>query len=431
MIYNNCIVVIINKEMKGDKMQEVTSTVLNKIIDEEAIEVHYQPVVSIVKKSIIGLEGLSRGIYGNELIDPLPLFKKASKEKRSIDLDRICRENVIENFLEIYSKHKDMLLFINVDGSTMTDETVGSGFLLNLVNKCNIKPENIVLEIVESKVSNVQALARFVNNYRSYGFLIALDDVGSGRSNLDRIAIIQPDIIKIDRVLVKDVHVDYYKQEVFKSLVSLSKTLGAMVVAEGIETEEEALKVVELGADMLQGFYFATPQKVTSSMIKTFNQPIRRVAAHYSAYLAERIRSQKVKHKEYEEVIKEALNEISKVEEKRFDFKLLDIINTYKVFECIYILDTTGVQVTDTVAAYGNYSKHKNLIFKPAKKGDDHSLKKYYYFLKNMKVSKYLTEPYISNATGTLCVTMSCVFKNLDNKKFILCVDLNPEIAYS
>jgi EAL domain-containing protein (putative c-di-GMP-specific phosphodiesterase class I) len=431
MIYNNCIVVIINKEMKGDKMQEVTSAVLNKIIDEEAIEVHYQPVVSIVKKSIIGLEGLSRGIYENELIDPLPLFKKASKEKRSIDLDRLCREKVIENFLEIYSKHKDMLLFINVDGSTMTDETVGSGFLLDLVNRCNIKPENIVLEIVESKVSNVQALARFVNNYRSYGFLIALDDVGSGRSNLDRISIIQPDIIKIDRVLVKDVHVDYYKQEVFKSLVSLSKTLGAMVVAEGIETEEEALKVVELGADMLQGFYFATPQKVTSSMIKTFNQPIRRVAAHYSAYLAERIRSQKIKHKEYEEVIKEALNEISKVEEKRFDFKLLDIINTHKVFECIYILDTAGVQVTDTVAAYGNYSKHKNLIFKPAKKGDDHSLKKYYYFLKNMKVSKYLTEPYISNATGTLCVTMSCVFKNLDNKKFILCVDLNPEIAYS
>jgi hypothetical protein len=202
-----------------------------------------------------------------------------------------------------------------------------------------------------------------------------------------------------------------------------------MVVAEGIETEEEALKVVEFGADMLQGFYFATPQKITSSMIKTFNQPIRRVASHYSAYLVESIRSQKIKYKEYQEAIKEALNEIGKVEEKRFDFKLLDIINTHKVFECIYILDTDGVQVTDTVAAYGNHSKHKNLIFKPAKKGDDHSLKKYYYFLKNMKVSKYLTEPYMSNATGTLCVTMSCVFKNLDNKKFILCVDLNPEIA--
>lgn len=408
-------------------MQDVNSSMLENIIKEKAVEVHYQPVVSIIKKCIIGIEGLSRGIFQNELIEPLPLFKKASKYKQSIVLDSICREKVIENFLEIYAKYKDMLLFINIDGSTMTDETSGSKFLINLVNDYNIKPENIVLEIVESKVNNVQALTKFIDDCRSHGFLIALDDVGSGRSNLDRITIAQPDIIKIDRAIVKDIHLDYYKQEVFKSLASLSKTLGAMVVAEGIETEEEALKAIELGADMLQGYYFATPQKITSSMIKTFNQPVRKVASHYSAYLAEKISFRKVKYKEYGDIIKKVLNELSQVEERRFDYKLLDIINEYKVFECIYVLDTKGMQVTDTVSAYNSYSKHKSLIFKPAKKGEDHSLKRYYYFLKNMKVSKYLTEPYISHATGNLCMTMSCVFKSMENKKFILCIDLNPD----
>ncbi|MCM8711422.1 EAL domain-containing protein [Clostridium sp. SYSU_GA19001] len=408
-------------------MKEVTSTILNNIIEEESIEVHYQPVVSIVKKSTIGLEGLSRGVFENELIDPLSLFKKASKDKKNVLLDRICREKVIENFCEIYLKHKDMLLFLNIDISTMTDETVGSGFVINLVNKYNIKPGNIVLEFVESKVSNVQALTRFIETYRNYGFLIALDDIGSGRSNLDRIAIVRPDIIKIDMAIVKEIHIDYYKQEVFKSLVSLSKTLGAMVVAEGIETEEEAMKAIELGADMLQGYYFATPQKISSSMIKTFNQPIRKVASHYSTYLEEKIRQQKTKSKEYGDIIKDILNEISQVDERRFDYKLFEIINNYKIIECIYILNPEGIQVTDTVSAYGNYLKRKSLIFKPAKKGEDHSLKKYYYFLKNMKVSKYLTEPYISNATGNLCMTMSCVFKSIDNKKFILCIDLNPD----
>lgn len=408
-------------------MKEVTSTMLSKIIEEESIEVHYQPVVSIVKKSTIGLEGLSRGIFENELIDPLPLFKKASKDKKSILLDRICREKAIENFSEIHSKHKDLLLFLNIDCSTMTDETVGSGFLINLVNKYNVKPGNVVLEFVESKVNNVQALTQFIDTYRNYGFLIALDDIGSGRSNLDRIAIVRPDIIKIDIAIVKEIHLDYYKQEVFKSLVSLSKTLGAIVVAEGIETEEEAMKAIELGADMLQGYYFATPQKISGSMIKAFNQPIRKVASHYSTYLAEKISLQKIKSKEYGEVIKDVLNEISRVDERRFDYKLLEIINKYKILECVYILNPEGIQVTDTVSAYGNYSKHKNLIFKPAKRGEDHSLKKYYYFLKNMKVSKYLTEPYISNATGNLCMTMSCVFKSIDNKKFILCADLNPD----
>jgi EAL domain-containing protein (putative c-di-GMP-specific phosphodiesterase class I) len=408
-------------------VQEVTTEILRSIIDDKAIEVHYQPIVSMIKKSIVGLEGLSRGVFENELVDPLPLFKKAAKEKQNVTLDRICREKVIENFIETYSKYKDMLLFINIDCSTLTDEIVGSGFITNLVSEYNIKPENIVIEIVESKVTNVQALTKFINTYRSKGFLIAIDDVGSGRSNLDRIIIVKPDIIKIDRAIVKDIHLDYYKQEVFRSLASLSKTLGAMIVAEGIETEEEAIKAVELGADMLQGYYLATPQKLSSNMVKTFNQQVRKIASHYSAYLSEKIAMQKSKDREIGEGIKKILNDISLVEEKRFDYKLLEFINTQNMFECIYILDSSGVQVTDTVASYNNYSKHKNLIFKPAKKGDDHSLKKYYYFLKNMKVSKYLTDPYISLATGNLCMTMSCVFKNCDNKKFILCVDFNPD----
>jgi EAL domain-containing protein (putative c-di-GMP-specific phosphodiesterase class I) len=408
-------------------MLDIRRELVNEIIEEKAIEVHYQPVVSIIKKSVIGLEGLSRGVVGNELIDPHLLFKKATKEKLNVQLDRLCREKVAEGFMEIYHKNKDLLLFMNIDGSTMTTETVGSGFLINLINEYNIKPENIVLEFVESKASDVDSLRRFVDTYRNYGFLIALDDVGSGHSNLDRIALAQPDILKIDRAIVKDMHIDYYKQEVFKSLVSLSKNLGAMVIAEGIETEEEALKAIELGADMLQGFYFATPQKLTPNIIKTFNQPIRKVASHYSTYLSEKINSQKSKHKEYGDMIKDVLNQLSLVEERRFDFTLLDIINNYRVFECIYILDPCGLQVTDTVTAYSNYSKHKNLIFQPAKKGEDHSLKKYYYFLRNMKLSKYITEPYISLATGNLCITMSCVFKNCENKKYILCVDLNPE----
>jgi len=167
----------------------IKTDILESIVEQRAIEVHYQPVVSIRKKTVIGLEGLSRGVIKNELIDPLTLFKKASKEKLNVQLDRICREKVAEGFKDIYKRNKDLLLFMNIDVSTMTNETVGSGFLINLVNEYDIKPESVVLEFVESKVSDVDALRRFVESYRSYGFLIALDDVGSGHSNLDRIAI--------------------------------------------------------------------------------------------------------------------------------------------------------------------------------------------------------------------------------------------------
>lgn len=403
--------------------------IFEEVVTKKSLEVHFQPIVSIVKKSVIGLEGLIRGHAESEnsLIDPITLFKIAAKEKQSVNLDRICSEKVMNDYVEIFSKHKDVLLFLNIDGSMMTEETGPSLYLVNLVNRFNLKPENIVLEIVESKVSSEQALNKFVNEHRNFGFLIAIDNVGSGRSNLDRIIVSEPDIIKIDRVIVKDMHLDYYKQEVFKSLVGLSKTLGALVIAEGIETEGEAMKAIELGADMLQGFYFASPQRISSNMLKSFNLPVRKVAANYYAYLLEKINLQKSKYKEYDNIIKEAISGLSAVEEKRFDYTLLEIINKYRIFECVYILDPSGIQVTDTVANYSGLSKHKNLIFKPAQKGDDHSLKKYYYFLKNMKLSKYLTEPYISLATGNVCVTLSNVFKNMEGRRFILCVDLNPD----
>jgi EAL domain-containing protein (putative c-di-GMP-specific phosphodiesterase class I) len=401
---------------------------LDDIIANKSIEVHFQPVVSIIKKCVVGFEGLSRGVIHTEdlLIEPLKLFKEAAKSKKTLSLDRLCRERVIEEFQELHSKNKDLLLFLNIDGSIMTDEIVGSGNVVNLISKHNFKPENIVIEIIESKVNNIEALHKFVNLYRSYGFLICLDDVGSGHSNLDRISIAEPDIIKIDRRIVRNMHLDYYKQEVFKSLVSLSKSLGSLIVAEGVESEEEALKAIELGADMLQGYYFGSPQKLSGNMIKTFNLPIRRVALNYSSYLAEKINNQKSRHKEFSDIIKDVLLNLAAVEEKRIDFELLNIISKYKMFECIYILDPSGIQVSDTVTQYINCTKHKNLIFQPAKKGEDHSLKKYYYFLRNMRLSKYLSEPYISLATGNLCITMSCVFKTSENKKFILCIDINP-----
>lgn len=401
---------------------------LNNIIKQRAVEVHYQSVVSVIRKSIIGFEGLSRGIASSgDLIPPLDLFKAATTSEERVSLDRLCRDKVMEAFVPINQKQKDLLLFVNIDGSAITEEVVGSGFIINLTSKYNLKPENIVLEIVESEVIDISSLTKFIQNQRNYGFLIALDDVGSGHSNLDRITIAKPDIVKIDSVIIRNMHVDYYKQEVFKSLVSLSKTLGALVVAEGIETEEEAMKAIELGADMLQGYYFSRPQPIDVSLIKNFKTPVRKLANHYSRYLSEKINIQKKRHKEYSDTIKDVLDDLSEYEEKRFDFKLMEIIDTYDIFECLYILDPNGIQVTDTITPFANYSKQKGLIFHPAEKGEDHSLKKYYYFLKNMKLSKYITEPYISLATGNLCITMSCVFKNAENNKFILCADLNPD----
>jgi EAL domain-containing protein (putative c-di-GMP-specific phosphodiesterase class I) len=118
---------------------------------------------------------------------------------------------------------------------------------------------NIVIEIVESDTEDTEALIRFVKSYRECGFNIALDDVGTGHSNFDRISLLRPDIIKIDRSIISGIATDYFKQEIFKSLAKLSKGIGSLILAEGVETKEEILCCLEYGADLLQGYFFSRP----------------------------------------------------------------------------------------------------------------------------------------------------------------------------
>jgi predicted signal transduction protein with EAL and GGDEF domain len=125
----------------------------------------------------------------------------------------------------------------------------------------NINPGNIVIEINESKVRDFEALRQFCDTYRRLGFMVALDDVGTGFSNMDRIPRVKPDIIKICNTLVRNIQNDYYKQGVIRSLISMSNMIGALVIAEGVETKEETIEILRLGGHMMQGYFFAKPQQ--------------------------------------------------------------------------------------------------------------------------------------------------------------------------
>ena len=137
-----------------------------------------------------------------------------------------------------------------------------------------INPRNVVIEISEINVLSNAVLKRFVDTYRQYGFMVALDDVGTGFSNMDRILLVRPDIIKIDISLVRNIHLDFYKQGVFKSLVILANKIGALVIAEGVEVEEEAIQVLRLGSHMIQGFHLSLPGELLDETALFCNQKI-------------------------------------------------------------------------------------------------------------------------------------------------------------
>jgi len=287
----------------------------------------------------------------------------------------------------------------------------------------SLRPGNIIIKIVESEAKNLSALTQFVQNYKNLGCLIALDDFGAGYSNLDRVAVIRPDIIKIDRLLIQDINQEYYKQEIVKSLVGLAHKLGALALAEGVENEKEALVTLELGADMLQGYYFSKPVSISEVCIERYQSLIDRIGTDFRTALVQKRREQKVQRGKLNIMVNGFTAALSETNESDFDEKILEFLNSHSSLECIYVLDEWGLQISDTIYDPTKFSEEKRTIFSPARKGADQSLKEYYWMIDaDMKV--IITEPYISMASGNRCVTISALFNNIQDNKYILCLDV-------
>ena len=406
-------------------MQLVSNQIdIRAIIAQEQISIYFQPILSLAKKSVIGLEALCRGNYNNKVIMPSVLFDLALKNGVTLDLDRLCRRKALEAFKPISEKNNDLILFLNFDASIIDQGVVGSGHLLNTVSELGLQAEKIVIEIIESKVKDIQSLVSFIKSYRSYGFMIALDDVGTGHSNLNRITMAKPDIFKIDRSIIDHIDQDFYKQEILKSLVNLSRKIGVLVVAEGIERESEAIMGLDIGVDMLQGFYFARPEpadKIDAGLLmpnKTY------IANKFKEYNMRKTSTRRSHKQEYAYILNEMVNELALIAISQMDNKMQELVNRFTCLECVYILDENGFQVSDTLFGTDKEPLNIKSIFQPAPRGSDHSMKDYYYLLLGLGQSANYTEPYISLASGNLCVTVSTWMSNLDGIRSVLCLDI-------
>ena len=397
------------------------------ILDQELIEVHFQPIFSIREKKIVGFEGLSRGIHpaSGKLIPPLPLLKLAKEADLTLELDRLMRKKIMESFKQFCPQPHDLILSLNFETSVI-DKEIGSLQLIQLCHQLNLDPSNIVIEILEAKIKSVDALAKFVHIHREHGFLIALDDVGKGHSNFDRIPVIQPDIIKIDRSLVTNLHEDYYRQEIFKSLVQLSQKIGALALAEGVETEEERLASLELGADLLQGFYFSEPQEPSVEYTQLVASILDPVADKFKKQMVEKLNIRKIQHERYNLMIENLVGELSNLKEEQLEGELPSALSNHSIAKAIYVLNEKGIQITD-MCCKTDQQRRKG-IFRMPPKGTDYSTRDYYYFLieGGFNRESYTSDPYISPATGLFCLTISTRFKDKKGKNLILCVDVVP-----
>src|SRR5262249_10274375 len=146
-------------------------------------------------------------------------------------------------------------LFVNLHTMDLLDED-----LLSPDSPLSRIANRVVLEITErASLDGVKDVRSRIAALREMGFRIAIDDFGAGYAGLASFALLEPEIVKLDIMLVGDIHVNATKQKLVKSMAELCKDMGIMVVGEGVETAEVRDALVALGCDLLQGYFFARP----------------------------------------------------------------------------------------------------------------------------------------------------------------------------
>ncbi len=406
---------------------------LEQLLAAQGVVCHFQPLLSMRSQALLGVEALCRGVHprGGALVPPQRLFGLAGQGPRLIDLDRLCRQRALQAFAELSRRHPGLILHLNFESALLDMGVVGSGHLRDLVRQLGLDPGRIVIEIVESRVSDLGALERFVVEHKDYGFLLALDDVGSGHSNLERIAIIQPDVLKIDRSLIGGLDRQYHKQEVTRALLNLAGKIGALVVAEGVEREEEALLALEMGVDVLQGYYLARPGPGLQEL-RGCEERGRQLAASFRRYTVEKIAAKKAQHRLYNQVMMDLVERLVGLLPEQLDQRLAELVDLNPWLECLYVLDDQGIQLSSTACQARRLSRQRGAIFWPAARGSDQSLKHYYLLLK-AGLERYVSDPYISRASGNLCLTISTWFKDAAGRRLVLCADFeaHPQAGVS
>jgi EAL domain-containing protein (putative c-di-GMP-specific phosphodiesterase class I) len=230
---------------------------LQDILLRERVVTAYQPILRMQEGTIMGFEALSRGPRGSGLESAKELFEAAEKHGLRVELDRLCRRRALLSSARIPSNAK---IFVNTLPATMRDPHFRDKALIDFLDKAQVAPDRIVIEITEQEIIENHAIFRDTMAYfTGLGMSFAVDDVGTGYSGLDTIAKLRPGYLKIDIGLVHDVHVIPVNRQMVKALLALGHGMDAKVIAEGIQNEEETQVLRAMGVDFGQGYHLARP----------------------------------------------------------------------------------------------------------------------------------------------------------------------------
>ena len=234
--------------------EEKVADIVKEILDENLLVYHYQPIIDAKTGDIFSYEALMRS-NTDIWVSPLDIIKYAKALNRLYDVEHYTFFNITKQIMDNEELFAGKRVFINsIPGAKLSEED------MKQLDEIFLKhPEQIVIELTEQAELDDEMLASVKAKFNDVGVEMAIDDYGTGYSNVTNLLRYMPRYVKIDRMLLSEIQNSPQKQHFVREIVSFAHNNNIMALAEGVETAEELEMVIHLGADLIQGYYVAKP----------------------------------------------------------------------------------------------------------------------------------------------------------------------------
>jgi EAL domain-containing protein (putative c-di-GMP-specific phosphodiesterase class I) len=228
--------------------------VLARIIARKKIRAVFHPIVQLADGAIVGHEALTRPLEEIPFDSVEELFVFAESTDLLMDFERLCRATAVGSAARLKNRG---LLFLNASAQAIEDPDWTNGVMDQWLGKSGLTPRDVVVEITE-RVAIVRhdAFREALKGFKERGYRLAVDDMGAGYASFQALASIEPEFLKFDVSLVRDIDQSSIKRSLLGSLKALADKIRARVIAEGVEREGELATLLALGIELGQGFHF-------------------------------------------------------------------------------------------------------------------------------------------------------------------------------
>ncbi|WP_415714669.1 EAL domain-containing protein [Maridesulfovibrio sp.] len=351
-------------------------TAISKAVTEDGITIYFQPIVSLLSRTVIGFEAFSRGVddSGATLAAPDCLFNSSLPIQAQFKVEEVCLKKGFAAYGPLYEKYRDMLLFLNINCSLYSHNEYKGRSPHQLAEPFKYSPRMITFEMDAAQLKDVPPLD-MIRLVRENGYRISVDNVVPSVDCMDRFQIIKPDFVKLDRKFYKGIDKSRRIQKKVAATAELFSLCGAMGIAKGVETEAEALALMRSGYYMQQG-YFYSDSADEEGREDSFGNKVSRISKSVHGEKKKEGELSRELFRNSHLLLKSTMTRLQQEEDGEMNRILDELLKKNANIVSVYVMDSSGKQISKRLAGKG--ADPFGLRILPSAVGSDHSDKDFF-----------------------------------------------------